>query len=129
MESLKPQKLLLEYLNATPKETFKRKMELEYPELAIEQIDKIAEHLKEFCSYSKGGEVLLLFPYILNNIRFVNPQISAKTAVKELWKRGFADQAGSEERLRKMYSSWVSLEKELEEPELRKQHTPIEIER
>ncbi len=112
MKQITSQKLLLEYICAIPKDAFKRKMQLEHPEFPINQIDKISEHLQEFCSYSKEGEVLLLFPYVLNNIRFDYPQITRKTAVKELWNSGF-DNVGSMKKLGRMYKNWIAVEKEV----------------
>ncbi|HBI01415.1 MAG TPA: hypothetical protein PLL09_00960 [Flavobacterium sp.] len=112
-QSVQPNKILLEYLNTSSQETFKRKIELNYPQLNNLQFEILSEKLKQYVSFSKEYEVLLLFPYILNNIRFLNPELKQKRIVKLLWERGFENKLEKIERLEQMYESWMTLEQEL----------------
>lgn len=112
-QSVQPNKILLEYLNTSSQETFKRKIELNYPQLNNLQFEILSEKLKQYVSFSKEYEVLLLFPYILNNIRFLNPELKHKRIVKLLWERGFENKLEKIERLEQMYESWMTLEQEL----------------
>jgi len=106
-------KVLLAYINSHSSEIFKRKMELQYPEINTLQIQILTDHLQKFCDSRKNDEVLLLFPYILNNIRFTNPELTPKGMVKTLWERGFNDSVESKEQLEQMYKVWLSFEKEV----------------
>lgn len=112
-QSLQPNKILLEYLNTSSQETFKRKIEIDYPQLNNLQFEILSEKLKQYRSFSKEYEFLLLFPYILNNIRFLNPELKHKRIVKLLWERGFDNNLEKIERLEQMYESWMTLEQEL----------------
>ena len=112
-QSVQPNKILLEYLNTSSQETFKRKIELDYPQLNNLQFEILSEKLKQYVSFSKEYEVLLLFPYILKNIRFLNPELKQKRIVKLLWERGFENKLEKIERLEQMYESWMTLEQEL----------------
>lgn len=106
-------KILLEYISSRSSEIFKRKMELQYPEIDSLQIQVITDHLQQFCCSRKDDEILLLFPYILNNIRLTNPELTPNGMVKTLWERGFNDSVESKEQLEQMYKVWLSFEKEM----------------
>lgn len=106
-------KVLLAYINSHSSEIFKRKMELQYPEINTLQIQILTDHLQQFCDSRKNDEILLLFPYILNNIRFTNPELKISGMVKTLWERGFNDSVESKEQLEQMYKIWLSFEKEM----------------
>lgn len=106
-------KILLAYISSQSSEIFKKTMELQYPEINSIQIQLLTDHLKQFCCSSKNEEILLLFPYILNNIRFANPELKLNGMVKTLWERGFNDSVESKEQLEKMYKVWLSFEKEV----------------
>ncbi|MBB4807068.1 hypothetical protein HNP38_002372 [Chryseobacterium defluvii] len=106
-------KILLAYISSQSSEIFKRKMELQYPEIDSLQIQVLTDHLKQFCCSSKNEEILLLFPYILNNIRLTNPELKLDGMVKTLWERGFNDSVESKEQLEQMYKVWLSFEKEV----------------
>lgn len=106
-------KILLAYISSHSSEIFKRKMELQYPEIDSLQIQVLSDHLQKFCGSRKNDEILLLFPYILNNIRLTNPELKISGMVKTLWERGFNDSVESKEQLEKMYKVWLSFEKEM----------------
>lgn len=106
-------KILLEYISSHSSEVFKRKMELQYPEIDTLQIQILTDHLQKFCDSRKNDEILLLFPYILNNIRVTNPELTPNGMVKTLWERGFNDSVESKEQLEQMYKIWLSFEKEV----------------
>ena len=106
-------KILLAYISSHSSEIFKRKMELQYPEIDTLQIQILTDHLQKFCDSRKNDEILLLFPYILNNIRVTNPELTRSGMVKTLWERGFSDCVESKEQLEQMYKIWLSFEKEV----------------
>ena len=106
-------KILLEYITSHSSEIFKRKMELQYPEINNIQIQLLTDHLQQFCCSRKNDEILLLFPYILGNIRFTDPELKLNGMVKTLWERGFNDSVESKEQLEQMYKVWLSFEKEV----------------
>jgi hypothetical protein len=106
-------KILLAYISSQSSEIFKRKMELQYPEIDTLQIQILTDHLQKFCDSRKNDEILLLFPYILNNIRVTNPELTPNGMVKTLWERGFNDSVESKEQLEQMYKIWLSFEKEV----------------
>ena len=106
-------KMLLAYISSHSSEIFKRKMELQYPEIDTLQIQILTDHLQKFCDSRKNDEILLLFPYILNNIRVTNPELTPNGMVKTLWERGFNDSVESKEQLEQMYKIWLSFEKEV----------------
>ena len=106
-------KVLLTYISSHSSEIFKRKMELQYPKIDSLQIQILTDHLKQFCYPRKNDEILLLFPYILNNIRVTNPELTPNGMVKTFWERGFNDSVESKEQLEQMYKVWLSFEKEV----------------
>ena len=106
-------KILLEYISSHSSEIFKRKIELRHPEIDSLQIQLLTDHLQQFCCSRKNDEILLLFPYILNNIRFTEPELKLDGMVKTLWERGFNDSVESKEQLEQMYKVWLSFEKEV----------------
>ena len=106
-------KILLAYISSQSSEIFKRKMELQYPEIDNLQIQLLTDHMQQFCGFRKNDEILLLFPYILNNIRLTNPELTPNGMVKTLWERGFNDSVESKEQLEQMYKVWLSFEKEV----------------
>ena len=106
-------KILLAYISSHSSEIFKRKIELQYPEINALQIQILTDHLEQFCGSRKNDEILLLFPYILNNIRVINPELTPNGMVKTLWERGFNDSVESKEQLEQMYKVWLSFEKEV----------------
>ncbi|NMR34961.1 hypothetical protein HIO71_12265 [Chryseobacterium aquaticum] len=116
-------KILLAYISSHSSEIFKRKIELRYPEIDTLQIQVLTDHLQKFCDSRKNDEILLLFPYILNNIRFTNPELKISGMVKTLWERGFNDSVESKEQLEQMYKIWLSFEKEMLNLEMLKDKT------
>jgi hypothetical protein len=106
-------KVLLAYISSHSSEIFNRKMGLQYPEINSLQIQVLSDHLQKFCGSRKNDEILLLFPYILNNIRLTNPELTPNGMVKTLWERGFNDSVESKEQLEQMYKVWLSFEKEV----------------
>lgn len=106
-------KVLLAYISSHTSEIFKRKIELQYPEINTLQIQVLSDHLQQFCGSRKNDEILLLFPYILNNIRVTNPELTPNGMVKTFWERGFNDSVESKEQLEQMYKVWLSFEKEV----------------
>ncbi len=114
-------KILLAYLNTPSQEVFKRKMEMDYPQLDNLQFEILSEQLLQYSSFSKQHEILFLFPYILNNIRFFNSELNHKRTVGLLWERGFDNNVGTIEKLEQMYKSWMALEKKL--TEIEKEHS------
>lgn len=104
-------KILLEYISSPSSEIFKRKMALQYPDFDGLQIEAIRDHLRQFCVSRKNDEILLLFPYILDNIRLTNPELKLNGMVEALWKRGFGDSVESKEQLDRMYKAWLGLKK------------------
>lgn len=125
-------KVLLAYISSYSSEIFKRKMELQYPEINSLQIQALSDHLQQFCGSRKNDEILLLFPYILNNIRVTNHELIPNGMVKTLWERGFNDSVESKEQLEQMYKIWLSFEKEVLNLEMLKdkvQERSIELKR
>lgn len=106
-------KILLAYISSQSSEIFKRKMELQYPNIDSLQIQLLTDHLQQFCGSRKNNEILLLFPYILNNIRFTETELKRSGMVKTLWERGFNDSVESKEQLEQMYKIWLCFEKEV----------------
>lgn len=106
-------KILLAYISSQSSEIFKRKMELQYPNIDSLQIQLLTDHLQQFCGSQKNDEILLLFPYILNNIRFTETELKRSGMVKTLWERGFNDSVESKEQLEQMYKIWLCFEKEV----------------
>lgn len=86
-QSERTHKMLLAYISSQSSEIFKRKMELQYPEINTLQIQFLSDHLQQFCGSRKNDEILLLFPYILNNIRLTNPELTPNGMAKTLWER------------------------------------------
>lgn len=109
-------KILLEYISSQSPEIFKRKMELQYPEINSIKIQVLTDCLEQFCCSPKNDEILLLFPYILDNVRLTNPELKINGMIKTLWERGFNDSIVSKEQLEKMYKIWLGFEKEVLNP-------------
>lgn len=125
-------KMLLNYLTSIPKSTFKRKMMLEYPAQNEKELDEITGKLQQFCSLCKDDSILLLFPFILNNIRFAHPELHSKNILKLLWEKGFSHSIESKENLKKMYTIWSNLEKDVQgltKEKLNEKEKKVEFER
>lgn len=119
--------ILAAFVNTPSQETFKRKMEMIYPRLNNFQFEILSEQLKEYQSFGER-DTLFLFPWILNNIRSVQPNLTQKQLALALWKRGFKGDLESVEKVEQMYCSWIALEKKL--IEIEKEHAiDLELER
>lgn len=112
--------ILATFVNAPSPETFKQKMEMIYPRLDNFQFEIVSEQLKEYQSFGER-DTLFLFPWILNNIRSVQPNLTQKQLALALWKRGFKGDLESVEKVEQMYCSWIAFEKKL--IEIEKEHS------
>lgn len=119
-QSQRPVEILAFFINTTSREEFKRKIELYYPQLDNFQFEVLSEQLKAYQSFGER-DTLFLFPWILNNIRSVQPNLIQKQLALALWKRGFKGDLESVEKVEQMYCSWIAFEKKL--IEIEKEHS------
>lgn len=117
MKLPEPRKILLAYLSASPKNAFQREMMSKHPKYSKIQWEKLAERLEQFTASTKQEMVLLIFPYVLKNIKQTLTQKTINDKIDHLWEKGFKESSFSKIQLEQMFTNWMLFEKELKELE------------
>lgn len=104
--------ILLDYLTSVPKESFKRRMLLEYPQYSQKQWEVLIEKLDSFTSQCNENSVILSFPYVWNQVKEASSYLTKNEIAALLWNKDYQKSGISKKQLGQMCMGWFRFEKQ-----------------